>query len=517
MQGLLNIPFIGDHILSLLIFLPLLGAFVLLFLKNERCIRWIALVTTVVDFILAIAVIRGFDPSVHTMQFVERHPWIPSFNIQYYLGIDGISVLMVFLTALIGWICVLASWTAIDKRVKEFNIALLVMQTAMLGVFCSLDFLLFYIFWEAMLIPMYLIIGVWGGPNRIYSAFKLFLYTLAGSILMLVGMISLYFKGGGTFDIQALMNQSYTFQFQVFVFLLFFIAFAVKVPMFPFHTWLPDAHVEAPTAGSIILAGVLLKMGTYGFLRFSFPMFPDASKFFAVPVIILSLIAIIYGAFLALAQVDMKKLIAYSSVSHMGFVTLGLFLFNKTGVEGGILQMFNHGITTSALFLCVGIIYERTHTRLLDRYGWAAKLVPFYAFFLFLFSMASMGFPGTNGFIGELLILMGAYSNYKLYILFLLFGIVLGAAYMLWMYKRVAFGAAVGHGGGHGAAHGGTHPGRIKDVNLREVVAILAFLVFVFWVGFHPMDFINIMDASVDHLLTQVSGGHALVAEVLVK
>jgi len=506
MEFLLDLPIIKGHILSVIIFLPLLAVALLLFVRNDSASRWITLVAMVADFILTIPLLLRFDRGTAAMQFVERGEWIPSLNIEYYLGIDGISVLFMFLTGLIGWICVLASWTSVEKRVKEFMITLLVIQAAMMGVFASLDFFLFYIFWEAMLIPMYLIIGVWGGPRRVYAAIKFFLYTLAGSILMLVGIIALYFASGGTFDIPLLMTKQYAFGFQAFVFILFFIAFAIKVPMFPFHTWLPDAHVEAPTAGSIILAGVLLKMGAYGFLRFSLPMFPDASIYFATPVIILSIIAIIYGAFLALSQEDMKKLIAYSSVSHMGFITLGLFLFNKNGVEGGILQMFNHGITTGALFLCVGLIYERTHTRNLKDYGWAARRIPIYAVFLLIFSLASLGFPGTNGFIGEFLILAGAYASYKFYLFFLFAGIALGAAYMLSMYQRVSFGqshAEHGDESGHGETHG---HGDVRDINLREAAALVAFLVFVFWVGFRPMSFLNVMHVSVANLLAQVTG-----------
>ncbi|MBI5287205.1 MAG: NADH-quinone oxidoreductase subunit M [Deltaproteobacteria bacterium] len=495
-----------QNLLSLIIFLPLLGAVLLLFFKDEVKVRWFALLVTVLDSLLTIPLMNRFDTTTSSMQFVERYSWIPSWNIYYHLGVDGISILFVFLTAFLGWICVLASWTAIDRKVKEFMIALLVMQTAMLGVFCALDLFLFFLFWEAMLIPMYLIIGVWGGPNRIYSAIKFFLYTFAGGIFLLVGIIALYFAGGGTFDIPALMEKEYPFAFQVWIFLAFFIAFAVKVPMFPFHTWLPDAHVDAPTAGSIVLAGVLLKIGGYGFLRFSLPMFPDASQYFAIPIIILSIIAIIYGGFLALAQEDLKKLIAYSSVSHMGFVTLGIFLFNKNGIEGGILQMFNHGITTSALFLCVGIIYERTHSRLLKDYGWGARLVPIYATFLFIFAIASLGFPGTNGFIGELLILFGAFAIYKPYIIFLLAGIVLGAAYMLWMYQRMTFGADTGHGGHTGEAHNpaGGH-GHIWDVDIREAIALLALTLFVFWIGLQPMGFLEFMHTSVEHLIETVS------------
>ncbi len=488
-------PILDTHLLSVLTFLPLVAVLILLFVKNEDFIRAITLITMVLVFIISIALVLGFDSSTHMMQFVEKGEWITALNINYHMGVDGISVLFILLTALIGWVCVLASWRAIDKRVKEFMICLLVMQTAMTGVFCSLDFFLFYIFWEVMLIPMYLIIGVWGGPRRVYAAVKFFLYTLAGSILMLVGVIALYFAGGETFDIQKLMAIDYSFGFQVFVFILFFLAFAIKVPMFPFHTWLPDAHVQAPTAGSIILAGVLLKMGTYGFLRFSLPMFPDASQYFAWPIIVISLIGIIYGAFLALSQEDMKKLIAYSSVSHMGFITMGIFLFNTDGLEGAILQMFNHGITTGALFLCVGLIYERTHSRELSTYGWAARRTPGYAVFLFIFVLASLGFPGTNGFIGEILILFGAYAQYKMYVFYILIGVVLGAAYILNMFKRVAFGED---------PHHPNNEIKVWDIGFRETISLTAFLIFVLWIGFQPMPFLEIMHESVVHLISQV-------------
>jgi NADH-quinone oxidoreductase subunit M len=497
------------NILSILIFLPLLAAVViLLFIKDPKKVRWIALAATVLDFAVAALLIFYFDPSTYQMQFVEKYAWIPSLDINYYLGVDGISVLFVFLTALLGWMCVLISWRSVDFKVKEFMIALLVLQSAMIGVFCALDFVLFYAFWEVMLIPMYLIIGVWGGANRIYSAIKFFLYTLAGSVLLLAGIIALYYAGGKTFEIPMLMGQDYSFTFQAYVFIAFFIAFAIKVPMFPFHTWLPDAHVDAPTAGSVILAGILLKMGTYGFIRFLMPMFPEASQYFAFPVIVLSIIAIIYGAFLALAQQDMKKLIAYSSVSHMGFITMGLFLFNKDGIEGGILQMFNHGITTSALFVCVGLIYERTHSRDISTYGWAAKKVPIYAVFLFIFTIASLGFPGTNGFIGEILILFGAWDVNPYYIILLIIGITLGAAYMLWLYERVAFGANI---------RPDTEGGRIlserrfiEDVNPREFLVLICLVFFVFLVGLKPTLFLDIMHESVVHLMDQVNGGSIL-------
>jgi NADH-quinone oxidoreductase subunit M len=510
MDFITNIPLISTNILSVLIFLPLAAALLIVFMKNDECMRWVAFLAMVLDLIIVLPLLCGFDTTTYEMQFVERYSWISTFNIEYYIGLDGISVLFVFLTAIIGIICVLASWKAIQKNVKGFMIALLAMQTAMIGVFCALDFFLFYIFWEAMLIPMYLIIGVWGGPRRIYSAVKFFLYTLAGSIFLLIGIIALYFAGGESFDVLNLATQEYGFTFQVIVFIAFFVAFAIKVPMVPFHTWLPDAHVEAPTAGSIILAGVLLKMGTYGFLRFSFPILPDATLYFAVPILILSLIAIIYGGFLALAQEDLKKLIAYSSVSHMGFVTFGLFLFTTYGLEGGIIQMFNHGITTGALFLCVGIIYERTHSRQLGDYGWVAKLLPWYAVALFLFTLASLGFPGTNGFIGEILILMGAFEVWPLSMIFLLLGVVIGAAYMLVLFWRMCFGNDGGVHGHHDDDGDSHHAGlpeiakNVSDINFREAFAILILLFFVFWVGLQPMMFLEIMHESVAHLIDQI-------------
>jgi NADH-quinone oxidoreductase subunit M len=486
-------------------FVPLAAAiFILVFIKDAAKVRWIALAATVVDFAIAIPLILYFDSSTYEMQFVEKYTWISSLNVNYYMGVDGISVLFVFLTALLGWMCVLISWRSIEKKVKEFMIALLVLQSAMIGVFCALDFVLFYVFWEAMLIPMYLIIGVWGGANRIYSAIKFFLYTLAGSILLLAGIIALYYAGGSTFEIPLLMEHEYSFTFQAYVFIAFFIAFAIKVPMFPFHTWLPDAHVDAPTAGSVILAGILLKMGTYGFIRFLMPMFPEASVYFSMPIIVLSIIAIIYGALLALAQQDMKKLIAYSSVSHMGFITMGLFLFNVDGVEGGILQMFNHGITTSALFVCVGLIYERTHSRDISSYGWVAKKTPIYAVFFFIFTVASLGFPGTNGFIGELLILFGAWDANPYYIILLIIGITLGAAYMLWLYERVAFGANMRPDteGGRIFSEGI----KIEDVNPREFLVLITLVFFVILVGLKPTLVLDIMHESVVHLLSQVNG-----------
>ena len=482
-------------ILSLIVFLPAAGAGVLLFMRDEAAVRWTALTFAVVDFALTIPLVAAFDVTTHAMQFTETVPWVPSLGISYSLGVDGISVLFVFLTALLGWICVVASWEAIDTKVKEFMISLLVMQSLMLGVFSALDLFLFYVFWEAMLIPMYIIIGVWGGKDRVYAAFKFFLYTLAGSLLFLVGILVLYFQGGETFDMVTLMEGDYSFAVQAWVFLAFLVAFAVKVPMVPLHTWLPDAHVQAPTAGSIVLAGVLLKMGAYGFLRFSLPMLPEASHYFAPLIQVLSVAAIVYGGFLALAQEDVKKLVAYSSVSHMGFVTLGLFTFNAKGVEGAVLQMFNHGITTGALFLFVGLIYERTQTRIISDYGGLMKMVPVYGILLCVFTLSSMAVPGTNAFVGELLVLAGAFGANKAIGAVAVAGAALSAAYLLGFFRKVALGPAVAMGGRG-----------MWDLNAREMAGILPLVVFVFWVGLYPMPFIDILHVSVEHLLAQTMG-----------
>ncbi len=482
-------------ILSLIVFLPAAGAGVLLFMRDDRTVRRTALAFAVVDFALTIPLMAAFDTTTYAMQFTETVPWVPSLGITYSLGVDGISLLFIFLTALLGWICVVASWEAIDTKVKEFMISLLVMQSLMLGVFSAMDLFLFYVFWEAMLIPMYLIIGVWGGKERVYAAFKFFLYTLAGSLLFLVGIVVLYFQGGETFDIVTLMKGDYSFTVQAWVFLAFLVAFAVKVPMVPLHTWLPDAHVQAPTAGSIVLAGVLLKMGAYGFLRFSLPMLPDASHYFATLIQVLSVVSIIYGGFLALAQEDVKKLVAYSSVSHMGFVTLGLFTFNAKGVEGAVLQMFNHGITTGALFLFVGLIYERTQTRIIADYGGLMKIVPVYGVLLCVFTLSSIAVPGTNAFVGELLVLAGAFGANKAIGAVAVAGAVLSAAYMLGFYRQVALGPAVAMGGRG-----------MWDINAREMAGILPLVVFVFWVGLYPKPFIDILHVSVEHLLAQTMG-----------
>ncbi|MBD9497734.1 NADH-quinone oxidoreductase subunit M [Ensifer sp. ENS01] len=480
-------------LLSLIVFVPVAGAAIVMLLRSDETVRWAALGFTLLDVALAIAMLSGFNTGSSEMQFVEKHPWVPALGITFALGVDGISALFVFLTALLGSVSVLASWVAIDRKVKQFMVCLLAMQTLMLGVFTALDLFLFYVCWEAMLIPMYLIIGVWGGGGRVYAAFKFFLYTLAGSLLFLIGVIVLYFEGGRTFDILALMALDLPFDIQSWLFFAFLVAFAVKVPMVPLHTWLPDAHVQAPTAGSIILAGVLLKMGAYGFLRFSLPMLPDASVYYSTLMMALSALAIVYGGLLALAQDDLKKLVAYSSISHMGFVTLGIFALNPLGLQGSILQMFNHGVTTGALFLFVGLIYERTHTRSIADYGGLMKVAPVYTGFLALFVLSSMALPGTNAFVGELLVLSGGFAANLTLGAVAVLGALLSAAYLLGMYRKVALGPAT-----VGARF------KVRDVNGRELVAILPLAVFVLWVGFYPKPFLAIIDSSVTHLLQQV-------------
>jgi len=475
--------------LTLLIFLPLAGAGAL-YLVEEHHARSIALTATVMNFVVALPLWWLFDPSSSRMQFVEHVAWITSPPIHYSLGIDGISLPLILMTAALMPLCVLISWEAIVTRVRTFMAVLLIMETAMLGVFAALDFVLFYVFWEAMLIPMYLLIGVWGGPNRLYAAIKFFLYTLAGSVLLLVAILVLYFYGGRTFDVLALSQVTYPAVLQQWLFLAFFAAFAVKVPMFPFHTWLPDAHVEAPTAGSVILASVLLKMGAYGFVRFSLPMLPDASRTMTPLIAALSIIAIIYGAYMALAQVDLKKLIAYSSVSHMGFVTLGLFVMNQQGIEGAVLQMVNHGITTGALFLCVGIIYERTHSRLIADNVGLAKPMPRYATFLVIFALSSLGLPGTNSFVGEFMVLVGTFLWSKAVAALASLGVILAAAYLLYMVQRVVFGVALPRELPH-----------LKDIGTREFAILVPLVVLVFLIGVYPNPLVARMHGTVTKTL----------------
>jgi NADH-quinone oxidoreductase subunit M len=491
---------LGYPLLSLLIFVPVAGAVVLLAVRNADAARWIALLVSIAEIGLCIPLLSNFNSALPHMQFGESAPWISGWNINYRIGVDGISVLFVALTTLLTTISIMVSWTAIQDRVREFMVAMLFLEAGMIGVFVALDLFLFYIFWEAMLIPMYLLIGIWGGPNRLYAAIKFFLYTLVGSVLMLVAILAVYFQAGGTFDVLTLMNYKFGQTFQLWAFAAFFAAFAVKVPMFPFHTWLPDAHVEAPTAGSIILAGILIKMGAYGFVRFSLPFFPDATLFYTPAIMVLSVIAIIYGAYMAFAQTDFKKLIAYSSVSHMGFVTLGLFALNSQGLQGGLLQMLNHGISTGALFLAVGVIYERTHTRLIADYGGIASRVPVYATFLMIITLSSIGLPGTNGFIGEFTIILGAFRFKAVYAVIASLGIILGAGYMLWLYQRVAFGTVTN-----------PHNEHLADMNLREMAAALPLVVLVFVIGIYPNAAFGLMQASTENLINHV---HAKVQAV---
>ena len=482
---------IADHVLSILIFSPLLAAAVAAFIKDEKLLRRWTLAFTTWAAIFSLALLWRFDASTSQFQFRESGEWIPALGISYDVGIDGISLLLVLLTTLMMPLCVMASWRYIQSRVKEFMICLLIMETAMAGVFCALDFVLFFVFWEAMLIPMALLIGIWGGPRKIYAALKFFIYTMAGSVMLLVAGIALALKVG-SFSIPDMMGQPYSPAFQCWVFGAFFISFAIKVPMFPFHTWLPAAHVEAPTAGSVLLASVLLKMGAYGFLRFSLPITPYATQLFTPLILALSVVAILYGGLTALAQTDLKKLVAYSSVAHMGFATLGIFALNKSGIEGALLVMINHGVTTGALFIVVGIIYERLHSRDIGAAAGMGKAMPVFAMFAGVFALSSLAFPGTNSFIGEFLVMCGGFAVSKPMMICVAPGVVLAAAYMLRMLQKVAYG------GTKNPDHS-----RLCDLGLREIVTLTPLLVFVFWIGLHPGPFTKVMHASVANVLQQ--------------
>ena len=480
-------------VLTVSTFLPMFGALIILFLKRGPFIKWFALATTVATFMVSLPIYKHFDKTTYKMQFAEIYSWIPTWNINYKVGVDGISVLFIILVTILSILCVSVSWKAIKEKTKEFYISLLIMETAMIGIFVSLNMFLFYLFWELTLIPMFLLIGVWGGPQRIYAALKFVLFMLAGSVLMLVGIIVLYYAGGKTFDILELSKVNYPAGTQLWLFLAFFAAFAVKMPMFPIHTWLPDAHTEAPTAGSVILAGILLKMGAYGFLRFSFPMFPYAVNVFFIPLLILSVMAIIYGAYVTLMQKDMKRLIAYSSVSHMGFVTLGLFTLNQKGIEGGILQMINHGVITGALYLCVGMIYERTQSRMIEDYGGLSKTVPVFVVFFSIFTLAAIGLPGMNAFVGEFLIISGAFKANMIIAAFSILGIVLGACYMIWLYYRVALNEI----------NTTTHSSLV-DLDLREIASLTPLVLLVLIIGLQPNILLSYMHVSVEHLVEQL-------------
>src|SRR5216684_4154889 len=512
-----------SHILSIILFTPLVGALVLLFVPKESkdAIRWIANIFALGGFLISLPLVsmfwaQRFEPG---FKFLEGTPnnWIPSIGAGYNLGIDGISFLLIMLTTLLGWISILSSWTAIEIRVKEYYIWFLVLQTGMLGVFMALDFFLFFVFWEAMLVPMYLLIGIWGGPRKLYAAIKFFLYTLFGSVLMLLSVLFLYFynfhqTGQYTFSIQALYrtaplifhDPAYGSTFAILLFLAFFLAFAIKVPMFPFHTWLPDAHVEAPTAGSVILAGVLLKMGTYGFVRFALPFFPDVVMHPKVRgwMIFLSIVGIIYGALVSLMQKDMKKLVAYSSVSHLGFCTLGIFALNPLGLSGSVLQQINHGISTGALFLIVGVLYERRHTREISEYGGISNVMPAYATIAMIMFLSSMGLPLLNGFVGEFTILQGTFMERNLgghsglfWTAFAVSGVILAAAYLLWLYQRVFFGNV-------------TNPKneQLHDLTPRELLTFVPLVILAFWIGLYPKPFFQILEQPVNQIVYTVRG-----------
>jgi NADH-quinone oxidoreductase subunit M len=488
-------------LLSLVTFLPSIGALLILTIRGDseiaaRNARYVALWTTTITFLLSLAIWAGFDPDTAAFQFVERREWLGG-DITYHMGVDGISLLFVILTTFLMPICILASWRAIDTRVKEYMIAFLVLETLMVGVFCALDLILFYLFFEGGLIPMFLIIGVWGGARRVYASFKFFLYTLLGSLLMLLAMLTMYWQAGTT-DIPTLLTHRFDPALQSWLWLAFFASFAVKMPMWPVHTWLPDAHVEAPTAGSVILAGVLLKMGGYGFLRFSLPMFPVASVEFAPLIYALSVIAVIYTSLVALVQEDMKKLIAYSSVAHMGFVTIGIFTLTPQGLEGAILLMLSHGIVSGALFLCVGVVYDRTHTREIAAYGGLVHRMPLYAATFMIFTMATIGLPGTSGFVGEFLTLVGAFRVNSWVAFLATTGIVLSAGYSLWLYRRVVFGPL-------------EKPAlrQILDMDAREIACFVPLILVTLWMGIYPPSFLNVTETSVAALIANYEGALA--------
>ena len=479
-------------ILSSLILLPTIGSLFLFFSKdkpnNNQTIKYVALFTSIVNFLISIYLWYQFDPTTSDFQFVEDRQWIKGF-INYKVGIDGISILFIVLTTFITPLCILSVNNTVKNRLRDFLIAILIMESFMIGVFCALDLVIFYLFFEAGLIPMFLIIGIWGGPRRVYSAFKFFLYTLLGSVLMLVAIISIYWINGTT-DVVKLYELGIDAKYQNLLWLAFFSSFAVKTPMWPVHTWLPDAHVEAPTAGSVLLAAILLKMAGYGFIRFSLGLFPEASETFTPLIYTLSVIAIIFTSLIALMQEDMKKLIAYSSVAHMGFVTLGIFTIQQQGIEGSIIQMISHGLVSAALFLCVGVVYDRMHSRLISTYGGIVTIVPKYAVLFMIFTLAALGLPGTSGFIGEFLILMGAFKDNFLVAVLASLGVILGAAYMLWLYKRVVFGKLVNE-----------DLKQLTDLNKSEIIILISLTIPTLFFGFYPEPLMNTIEVSVKNLI----------------
>ena len=483
-------------LLSLAIWMPIaIGTLLLAFGRNSaNVVRWVALLGSIASLVVTLPLYTRFQNGTSAMQFVEKTPWIDRFNINYHVGVDGISLWLMLLTAFITVIVVISAWEVITERVNQYMGAFLILSGLMIGVFAALDGLLFYVFFEATLIPMYLIIGIWGGPNKIYAAFKFFLYTLLGSLLMLVALIYLYNKSGGSFDILTWHRLPLTGSAQTFLFFAFFAAFAVKVPMFPVHTWLPDVHVEAPTGGSAVLAAIMLKLGAYGFLRFSMPIAPDASREWAWLMIALSLVAVIYVGLVALVQKDMKKLVAYSSVAHMGFVTLGFFIFNDLGVSGGIVQMVAHGFVSAAMFLGIGVLYDRVHSRQIADYGGVVNTMPKFAAFALLFAMANCGLPGTAGFVGEWMVILGAIKSNFWIGLGASSALIFGAAYTLWMYKRVYLGPVGNH-----------HVEELKDINAREFLMLSLLAIAVLWMGLYPKPFTDVMDVSVADFLRHVA------------
>ena len=481
-------------LLSVIIFLPLIGSVIILFIKEDDVtsnnIKWSALLTSIGTFILSLTLWFQFDYLNPSYQFEEKFRWFDDFNFHYHIGVDGVSLFMILLSTFLTPICILASWSNVKKRIKEYMLAFLFLETVMIGMFASIDILLFYIFFEAVLIPMYLIIGIWGGQRRIYASFKFFLYTLLGSVLMLIAIIVMY-RNTESMSIEALQGNFFSFDTQIFLWLAFFASFAVKIPMWPFHTWLPDAHVEAPTAGSVILAGVLLKMGGYGFIRFSIGMLPLATDYFIPLIMTLSIIAIIYTSLVALAQTDIKKLIAYSSVAHMGIVTIGIFLVNQQGLEGAMMQMISHGIVSAALFLCVGVIYDRMHTREISFYGGLVKRMPLYATVFMIFMLGSVGLPGTSGFVGEFLVIIGAFKFSSYVVVGAAFGIILSAVYMLYLYKRIIFGEITN-----------VKLSEIIDINTREKLILIPLAISVIIMGVFPNIFLDPMRLSLELIIT---------------
>lgn len=495
-----------SYLLTYLLAVPIIGSIIILFIHKEKLhlIKYFGLAVSLIAFIISLAIYFDFDQQSGGFQFVQKFNWIKDLNISYHVGVDGLSMLLVLLTTFLTPLTLISSWASIKHKVKEFTFFMLFLELGMLGVFVSLDMFLFYVFWEAMLIPMYFIIGIWGGERRIYASIKFFIYTMAGSLLMLVAIIWLVvysadMLGGFSTNLLDLYKTGPTIEttIQGYLFLAFALSFAIKVPLFPFHTWLPDAHVEAPTAGSVILAGVLLKMGTYGFLRFNLPLFPQAVLDYAGLISVLAVIGIIYGALVAMVQTDMKKLVAYSSVSHLGFVMLGIFALNQEAVQGAVIQMVNHGLSTGALFLLVGMIYERTHTRKIADYGGIAKIVPYFSFALLFTSLSSIGLPGLNGFVGEFLILTGAFKSTILgswwFTIFAATGVIFAAVYLLWMYKKVVFGEVTN-----------SEMNSVTDLNFREKLVLIPIFIFIVWIGIYPGTFLKVSEKSSEKVIEQV-------------